>query len=144
MNSRESIYAALYARLVASGSFGLTGRKLRHIEDVQPAQFPAAYQVQLSEDVIQEFNKPAIFTMRAEWWLYAFHPDDTVAHTPQLNVMVDNALAALGVTGSGPNTSQTLGGLVHAVWLDGRIDYVEGMLSDRSFARIPIAIKVPA
>jgi hypothetical protein len=144
MTSREAIYAALYARLVAVGGWGLVARKLRHIEDLQPALFPSGFQVQLSEDVLQEFNKPPVYTLRVEWWLYAYQPDDTAAHSPQLNALVDAALAALNVTVAGPNASQTLGGIVTAVWLDGRVDYVDGALGDRSFVRIPIAIKVPA
>jgi hypothetical protein len=143
MNSREAIYAALYARLSGISGWGLVARKLHHIEDLQPSQFPAGFQVQLSEDVLQEFNKPPIYTMRVEWWMYAYQPDDAQAHSPQLNALVDAALAALNVTVAGPNASQTLGGIVTAVWLDGRIDYVDGALGDRSFVRIPIAIKVP-
>jgi hypothetical protein len=134
MNARESIYAALYARLSGISGWGLVARKLHHIEDLQPSQFPAGFQVQLSEDVLQEFNKPPIYT---------YQPDDAQAHSPQLNALVDAALAALNVTVAGPNASQTLGGIVTAVWLDGRIDYVDGALGDRSFVRIPIAIKVP-
>jgi hypothetical protein len=144
VNSRESIYAALFAKLSGIGALALSGRKLRHIEDVPPAQFPAGFQVQLSEDVLQEFNKPPVYTLRIEWWLYAFQPDPAVAHSPQLNALVDAALSALNVTVAGPNASQTLGGIVTAVWLDGRIDYVDGALDNSSFVRIPIAIKVPA
>lgn len=143
MNSRESIYAALYALLQGVAGWGTVGRKLQHIEDISPTAFPAAFQVQLSEDTIQDYNKPAIVTMRVEWWVYAYQSDDAQPHTPTLNPLVDAAINALGLVQPGPFPAQTLGGLVHSVWLDGRIDYVDGALGDRSFARIPLAVKVP-
>lgn len=143
--SREDVYAALYAKGIAAAGFTQTSRRLRHIEDLQPSEFPAFYQVQVEEGWQQaKVNLPPIGTLHVEWWVYVQNSDDTLSHGQQLNPLIDALCASLGLPPTfspGGNGAQTLGGLATAVLLEGKIQYAEGALDDRGFARIPLVIQ---
>lgn len=143
--NRETIYNALFAKGKAAAGFNQNGRRLRHIEDLQPVEFPAFYQVQKDEGWKQPVgNLPPIGELMVEWWVYVYSGDPSVSHDSLLNPLID----ALSVSVCLPpafNAAglQTLGGLVESVRLDGRIDYAGGALDDRGFARIPLVIRLP-
>jgi hypothetical protein len=147
MNTRESIYAALFARGSASAGFALNGRRLKHIDDLQPIQFPAFFQVQVAEEWSQKAtNLPPKGALHAEWWVYVYNNDGSSSHAQQLNPLIDALCGSLGLPPAfNPSSTgeQTLGGLVTSVCLDGKIDYAEGALDDRGFARIPLVIYTP-
>jgi hypothetical protein len=143
--NRETIYAALFAKASASSSFSETGRRLKHIDDLAPAQFPAFYQVQKDEAWKQPSgNLPPIGELTVEWWVYAYNSDSTNSTAAKLNPLIDALCASVGLPPAmNPSGFQTLGGLVESVRLDGRIDYAEGAMEDRGFARIPLVIRLP-
>jgi hypothetical protein len=146
MNTRETIYAAIFAKGVASAGFKASARRLRHIEDLQPAEFPAFYQVQVTEEWTQKpGNLPPKGAMHVEWWVYVYNNDGSSSHSAQLNPLIDALCASVGLPPVfNPGTGdQTLNGLVTSVCLDGKIDYAEGALDDRGFARIPLVIFTP-
>lgn len=143
--TREPIYAALFARGTQAAGFIQPSRRLRHIDDLQPAEFPAFYQVQLDEDWKQKSsNLPAVGDLQVEWWVYVQSGDPTVALSSLMNPLVDALLASVGLPGGNRMAgAQTLGGLVDSVRLDGKIQYAEGVLDDRAFVRIPLLINLP-
>ncbi|MGH8158370.1 MAG: hypothetical protein ACREPQ_09630 [Rhodanobacter sp.] len=146
MNTRETIYAALFAKGLAAAGFTNVGRRLKHIDDLQPSDFPAFYQVQVAEEWAQkQTNLPPKGALHAEWWIYVYNNDGSSSHSQQLNPLIDALCGAVGLPPAfNPGTGeQTLGGLVTSVTLDGKIDYAEGALDDRGFARIPLVMYLP-
>lgn len=144
MKSRESIYAALFA-LGQLAYFKTSSRRIAHVAEVDPSAFPAFYQTQTQEDwATVSGNLPPLGTLRVEWWVYVYGTDPTISHGQMLNPLVDALLATLKLPPAFSGTgTQSLGGLIISVQLDGPIHYVEGALADRGFARIPLVIKTP-
>lgn len=143
---REEIYAALFNALTtAQGALGVatTSRKLKHIEDVDPVNFPCVYQVQQDEGVqVRGSGLPGLWTYNAEWWVYVQSSDDNVALSTLLNPLLDNLTNLLDP--ETPLTLNTLGGLVYNAKVEGTVEIIEGVLGDRALAIIPIKIiKVP-
>ncbi len=144
MTPRETIYSALFALGQNASGFATTGRRLQHIQDLQPVQFPAFYQVQLSEDWTQVSNLPPLGTLRVEWWLYVQSSDPTASHAALLNPLIDALTSALQLPPHfQAGIAQSLSGLVTDVRLDGKIEVFEGVLEERAFARIPLVLKTP-
>lgn len=141
--NREAIYAALFAKGAGAAGFVTATRRLRHIEDLQPTEFPALYQVQMSESWAQSNSMlPPVGTLSVEWWIYVHSTDPTASHSTQLNPLIDAAMAALLLPPSAtPHGKQDLSGLVESVQLAGQIQIAEGAMDDRGFARIPLVIK---
>lgn len=146
MTPRETIYQALFSTAQSATQFATFSRRLKHIEELSPVEFPAIYQVQLEEEWKQPSgNMPSVGDMHVEWWVYVYDTDTTTSHAAQLNPLVDALLAAVGLPpGVNRFGAQTLGGLVDSVRLDGKIQYAEGVFDDRAFARIPLLIKTPS
>lgn len=147
MNARETIYAALFAKGQGAAGFATSSRRLRHIEDLGPAEFPAFFQTQIAEEWTQgNGNLPPIGTLMVEWWVYVQNADTTASHAAQLNPLIDALTAAIGLppaVNASLTGAQTLGLGIESVRLAGKIDIVEGALDDRAFARIPLVIKTP-
>lgn len=136
---REEIYAALFAELQALlPSLTTVSRRLKHIEDVQPAEFPCAYQVQQDELASAKHKMPTIWTFRAEWWVYVYEPDVNNAPSSKINPVLDIVTTALDP--KSPHQLQMLGGRVYNATIDGTIEVIEGVLGDRALAIIPIRI----
>lgn len=144
MNSRESIYAALFALASGNADFTTTGRRLKNILDMQPSEFPAFFQVQVTEEWKQDLGPmPPVGNLHVEWWVYVCDTDQAVSHDEQLNPLIDSVLASIGLPPRFNPANQTLNGAVESVRLEGKVDYAEGALDDRAFARIPLVIKLP-
>lgn len=146
--NREQVYQALFARGQGAAGFNTQSRWLKHIEDLSPPQFPAFYQYQVEEQWSHTAgNLPPMGSLRVEWWVYVQSGDETVPHSALLNPLVDALCASLGLPPAfspSPAGGQTLNGLVTSVQLDGPIQYAEGILGDRGFAKIPILLKTTA
>ena len=136
--SRESIYAALFAQLQSMSGLATSSRRLKNIQDMQPEELPAAFQVQEKQPVKYTGSTPAKLTLRASWLLYAYSGDVTVAPSTVLNNLLDQADALL--TPKNPGLRNTLGGLVEYAAISGDIDIFEGVLGDRCLAIVPIEI----
>lgn len=140
--SRESVYAALFAILQNAYAWQTVSRRLQNVQDMQPEQLPAAFQLQGPQKLTYQGDTPTTGEWQAHWLLYAYSADTTVAPSTQLNAMIDAVLAALK-PGAGPVQRNTLGGQVEYAAAEGEIDVFEGVLGDRAIAVIPIRIQVP-
>ncbi|MBS0200292.1 MAG: hypothetical protein JSR70_07550 [Proteobacteria bacterium] len=84
MNSRESIYAALFNVAQSVPGFVTYSRRIRHIEDLAPGEFPAVFQTQVTEQFAHGNsgmgNLPPIGQLQVEWWVYVFSQDSTASH----------------------------------------------------------------
>jgi hypothetical protein len=146
---REAIYAALFNLVDANkASIGLqtASRRLQHIQDVDASNMPAFFQTQVDEGVVQMPNTPPKFTLFLEWWLYISHapPGDTTAPAPStiFNPIVDKLQQALNLPPGNGIAPQTLGGLVQAVTMSGKIKYADGSLDTQSIVMLPLAVIV--
>jgi hypothetical protein len=139
--NREEIYAALFAHLNAQKTNNIlttASRRLRHIEECQPAEFPCAFQVQDTETANGRPKLPTIWTLNAEWWVYSYEPDTNAAPSTKLNPILDALTEALDP--EVPVTLETLSGRVYHAMISGSVEIIEGVLGDRALAIIPIKI----
>jgi len=139
--SRESIYAALFAQLQTISGLATSSRRLKNVQDMQPEELPAAFQVQEKQSGKYTGTTPTRLTLRASWLFYAHSSDVTVAPSTALNNLVDQASEILAP--ANPGMRNTLGGLVEYAAISGDIEVFEGVLGDRAIAIVPIEIVLP-
>ena len=137
--TREIVYSALFAKLQSVPGLVTVSRRLKNVQDVQPEEFPAAYQLQGEQLNKYTGTTPAVYTWKCDWLLYAYSADPTIAPSTALNNLIDAAVAVLAP----PFGKQTLGGLVEYCAIDGNIHVFEGVLGDRAVAVLPIVIVLP-
>lgn len=136
--TREQVYAALFAKLQAVPGLVTVSRRLKNVQDVQPEEFPAAFQLQERQSLKYQGSVPTRATLRASWLFYAYSSDPSVAPSTALNNLVDAACSILE-----PGSTQqpnTLGGLVEYTAIAGDIEVFEGVLGDRAIAIVPVEI----
>jgi hypothetical protein len=144
--SAETIYQALFdlaAGLTWSpgGALAFSARRVKTFEDL-PAQ-PALCQAETDESVTQVTGQPAITTLGASWLIYhQAGKDDDAIPASTTNAILE-AVKALFVDLTDPAWAQTLGGLVHKCWIEGRIQKFQGDLDGQTLIVVPIKILVP-
>jgi len=140
---REAVMTALYDLTVTAAGFRTTGRKLLHWSQISGGQ-PALYVVDAEEELpASSENMPRTSTMAAELWIYTQGKERPDGSSPKaLNALLDaieTTLAPDPITGL-----QTLGGVVHHCWIEGRIDKAPGHYPEnQAVAVIPIVMVVP-
>lgn len=141
-NTRESIYAALFAKVSQAATFVTISRRLQHWTDVAASAQPALFQAQVDETAHTTPGPglPTSFILRVDLYLYANTGGDaTLSPSTILNPLMDAVLNALAFE---PNSGkQTLGGLVDYCVVDGRIQTDEGVLGNQGVVIIPIVMK---
>ena len=143
----ETVYAALFAltaNLVWSGGGALasSSRRVKTFEDL-PAQ-PALCQAETDETMTQVTGQVAVTTLGASWLIYhQAGRDDDVIPAQTTNAIL-TAVRGLFVDPTYPDFAQTLGGLVHKCWIEGRIQKFQGDLDGQTLIVVPIKILVPA
>lgn len=147
--SRESIYAALFAKLSSAmlggvPAFLTMGRELQSQEQLNTCEKPAMFMVQIDEEWKQNISGlPYVANCKLEVYIFGAQPDTSQSAAPQLNNLVDAALAAMA-PGPPPGSKQTLGGLVENVVLRGKCEYYFGLKGFvNAFALFPIEIVAP-
>jgi hypothetical protein len=140
MNSRESIYQALFNQVApavkAAGAIRVD-RHLRHWSDTPPAEQTAVFFIQKREKHVDTKNIPSKHFMYVDLYVYVNSGNDpNSVPSSLLNPIldaIDNALACDPVTGT-----QTLGGLVSHAWIGEEIQIFEGELGDEEVAIVPV------
>lgn len=138
MTSVESVFAALFAKLSGVATFALSGRRLVNVQDLNPEQFPAAFQLQGKQTWRFSPNAPPVLTLRATWVLYTFQTDPAAAQSTPLNLLLDAVRTAMLPPAGG--VKQSLGGLVEYAAIDGDVEIFEGVLGERAVALVPITL----
>lgn len=146
MTSSESVYAASFAllqTLSVGGNFNTISRRLKHVEDVDPLAMPAVYQLQINrQPTIETLQGIAVWTLRCHWYIYVSAPDETAPSSPLLNPRVDEVLNLLPQDPE-QAVQVSVGDLQIAITADGPVEFFEGLLGNKSVARIPIRMLVP-
>ena len=141
MINRETVYAALWDLAAGAARFASTNRRLRHWADVAPAEQPALFMCQKgSHAVVKKVGAPTVWTLYAEFYVYAHTDDPYLAPGTILNPLLDTLEAALApspVTGI-----QNLGlpAIVQHAYIAGKIETDEGVLGDQAIAIVPVEI----
>lgn len=150
---RETVMAALFALGSAVTwtdpvtnhplSFAYTARRLKSFRDV-PAQ-PALLQAEGDEFFSQVTGQPGKQRLTCNWVVYHKTGFDKSAVPAQMNnQIVDALVAALVPTGRDALTGkQTLGGLVHHTWVDGKAFKDAGDLDGQGLIVLPISVLLP-
>ena len=141
MNSRESIYAALFTVASTAAGFVTAERKVRHWTDVGPGEMPALFLEQGKQKAEKVPPKPTKWTLTADLIIYVADStsgEDDIATA--LNNLVDAVDAALAP--SPATNTQTLGGLVTDCRIQGDVEIYEGNADNRrlGIAVIPVEI----
>lgn len=136
---RESIYQALFAKLSAIDGLKTKSRKLKHWNDVGPAQQPALFVAHKNEHTQPKQGMPPIKTLTVDVYVYVKTTGNQIPSTVLSKYLaaVDDVLK--------PDTAPfinkcTLGGLVEHCWIEGTTETDEGTLGDQAVAIIPIHI----
>ena len=138
---REDIAAALFAKLQTAAGFKTASRRLRHWDDVPPAQQPALFLSLKTEDIATVPGLNPVSKITYDAVIYAHTAgNEKVTPSSLLNPLVDAVQATLKPDAA--YNKQTLGGLVQHVWIEGRIVTDEGVLGDQGVVIIPIVMKV--
>ena len=140
--NREAIYSALFAAVAGAASFVTASRRLRHWSDVAAAEQPALFMAQKSETALRRQGLPPKWTLAVDLYVYVHAPDDVSPPVAALNPLIDAIEAALAPVNL--TLTQTLGGLVDAAWIAGKIETDEGVLGGQAVAIVPLEILVPA
>ena len=107
---------------------------------MQPGQLPALFMVQAGETAeIQTKGLPSKWLLAVDILVYSYQADIKESPMPTVNDFVD-AVDAMLVPDELVGNFYTLGGLVSRVWIEGGVEYFEGVLENTTIAIIPIRI----
>ena len=138
---RETIYAALWELGASAARFTSTNRRLRHWADVAPAEQPALFMSEKgSQAAIKKLGAPIVWTLFAEFCMYAHSSDPYLPPSAILNPLLDALEAALAPS---PTTGiQNLGLplMVQHAYITGKLQTDEGVLGDQAIAIVPVEI----
>lgn len=147
MATREQIYTALWALFVddsrVKGKFVTTSRFALHFTEPAPEQMPAMFLKQDGESWVKAGKGiPAKRTLSCHLLLYLYSvAADPLPATLCNDVMdvVDDVIEQPG----NPQNTQTLGGLVEHVYLEGEVEVWEALLQDVSVVVVPLTMVLP-
>jgi hypothetical protein len=142
----ESIYQALFDLTAGlawapSGALAFSSRRVKTFEDL-PAQ-PALCQAETDETVAQRTGMQPTTTLGASWLIFHQAGKDDGAIPAQTTNAILAAVRALFVDPTDPDYAQTLGGLVHKCWIEGRIQKFQGDLDGQTLIVVPIKVLAP-
>lgn len=134
---RETLFAALFARVSAVPGLVTASRRLVHVNDVSPTAQPALFMAQTHQQAQYNTGRTTIWSLGAVLYLYVRDPAGAIPGQ-LFNSLLDGVEAALAPDNVQSNAC-TLGGLAQWVRI-GDIETDEGTLGEQSIARIPIDI----
>ena len=138
---RELIYSTLWELGASAARFTNTNRRLRHWADVSPAEQPALFMSERGgQAAVKKLGAPIVWTLYADFYIYAHSGDPYLAPTAILNPLVDALEAALSPS---PTTGvQNLGlpQMVQHAYIAGKVQTDEGVLGDQAIAIVPVEI----
>jgi hypothetical protein len=138
---REQIYAALWALAAEAENFTTASRRRRHWSDVSPAEQPALFMSEKgSQAQIKALGAPVVWTLSAEFFVYAHSADPYLSPASILNPLLDAIEAALAPAPATGVQDLGLPAMVQHAYISGRIRTDEGILGDQAIAVIPIEI----
>jgi len=139
--ARETIYAALYAQVTGAAAFVTTGRRLRHWNELTPAEQPALFLRQKMEvGAVPVLGAPTVWTLSVELHLYAHCSDPYGPPATVLNPLLDAVEAALAPPPAIGVQNLGLPAMVQHACIAGKVTIDEGTLRDQIAAIVPVEI----
>ncbi len=148
MAVREPIYVALWNLFITHpnlvGKFVTQSRYLKHFDSVDAQAMPALFLAQSGEQWVKPGKGiPAKRVLMPHLAMYcATGQPDAVLPATLINNLLDVVDEVIEQPGNPANT-QTLGGLVDHVYLEGQVEIYEGYLQDKSIVLVPLTIMLP-
>ena len=136
----ESVYGALFALASAAAGFETASRRLRHWSDVAFAEQPALFMSEKGAEArIKAVGAPAVWTLSADLWIYAYSGDPSVSPATLLNPLMSALTTAFAPV---PPGLQRLGlpQIVQHAYIAGKIETDEGVLGDQAVAIMPVEV----
>jgi hypothetical protein len=141
MIARETIYLALWELAAAAANFASANRRLRHWADVAPAEQPALFMSEKGgHAAIKTLGAPIVWTLHAEFYVYAHSSDPCLAPATVLNPLLDALEAALAPSPSTGIQNLGLPAMVQHAYIAGKIETDEGVLGNQAIAIVPVDI----
>ena len=141
MIEREAIYAALWTLASQAADFVTASRRLRHWTDLSAAEQPALFMCEKGgEGSVKVPGAPVLWTLYADFYIYAHSSDPYAAPASILNPLLDAFEAALApspLTGLQP---LGLAPMVQHAYIAGKVETDEGVLGDQAVAVVPVEI----
>lgn len=135
--NREDIFSALFNLVTVAPGLVTMDRKLRHWDNVQPAEMPALFQAQGNQTAIVQTRQPTRWILTATLWIYV-RTEGERSPGEVLNPILDTITSALDE--AFPGQPQNLGGLVEYARIEGTVETFEGTLGNTEVCRIPIVM----
>ena len=138
---REKIYTALWELGANAARFASANRRLRHWTDVAPAEQPALFMSEKGgQAAIKKLGAPIVWTLYAEFYIYAHSSDPYLAPVTILNPLLDAFEAALAPSPTSGIQNLGLPQMVQHAYISGKIQTDEGVLGDQAIAIVPVEI----
>ena len=138
---REQIYTALWALGANAARFASANRRLRHWTDVAPAEQPALFMSEKGgQAAIKKLGAPIVWTLYAEFYIYAHSSDPYLAPATILNPLLDAFEAALAPSPTSGIQNLGLPQMVQHAYISGKVQTDEGVLGDQGIAIVPVEI----
>lgn len=139
--ARETIYAALWSLASGAAQFASASRRLRHWSDVSPAEQPALFMREKGGDArVRALGAPIVWTLHAEFHVYAHSSDPCMAPATILNPLLDGLEQALAPSPATGVQNLGLPAMVQHAYIAGRVETGEGVLGDQAVAIVPVEI----
>lgn len=139
---REAIYSALFELLQQTPGFKSYSRRLKIWSEVAAAQMPALFLNQGSEVAETIRGMPTKWTFYCEIYIYVnVGSDQTKSPYIILNPLNDKVIKLFDAEDNTYGV-QTLGGLVHSVKVNGKVENDGGALGQVAISIIPLEIIV--
>ena len=149
MATREPIYSALAALVFGNPGvqalFVTTGRYLIHHEQLPAggASCPAIYLIETAETHYRQGRGISDRrVLHCSFCMYFYAPKGVPLPATQINNGMDALDDCLNNPGT-PDNTQTLGGLVNHVYMEGTMLIAENLLQDFAIVRADVTIMVP-
>ena len=113
-------------------------RRLRHWSDVAPAEQPALFMAQKSEQAsVRKLGAPTVWTLAVDLYVYTHSSDPYLAPATVLNPLLDAVEAALAPSAATGVQDLGLPSQVQHAYISGKIETDEGVLGDHAVAIVP-------
>jgi len=138
---REQIYTALWELGANAARFASANRRMRHWTDVAPAEQPALFMSEKGgQAAIKKLGAPIVWTLYAEFYIYAHSSDPYLAPATILNPLIDAFEAALAPSPTSGIQNLGLPQMVQHAYISGKVQTDEGVLGDQGIAIVPVEI----
>ena len=138
---REQIYTALWELGANAARFASANRRMRHWTDVGPAEQPALFMSEKGgQAAIKKLGAPIVWTLYAEFYIYAHSSDPYLAPATILNPLLDAFEAALAPSPTSGIQNLGLPQMVQHAYISGKVQTDEGVLGDQAIAIVPVEI----